>query len=65
MCVIIAHLFRKLFIRIANVMLSHDIAHSTTLGTAATDAIPNIYFQSRIDTNIQQHVDPRLFFYSR
>ena len=45
-------------------MLSHDIARSTTLGTAATDAILKIYFQSRRDTNIQQHVDAR-FFYSR
>ena len=40
-------------------------AKSTTLGVAETDALPNIYFQSRIDTNIQQHVDARLFFYSR
>ena len=40
-------------------------ARSTTLGMAETDALPNIYFQSRIDSNIQQHINARLFFYSR
>ena len=42
------------FMRIGNVALSPDTARSTTLGRAPTDAIPNVHFQSRIDTNIQQ-----------
>ena len=57
-CVILADLLIKYFMRIGNVALSHDTARSTTLGRAATDAIhvPNVHFQSPIDTNI--HVQP-------
>ena len=47
--------------------LSHDTSYDPpcTLGTAATDAILNIYFQPRIDTNIhvQHHVQARVFFH--
>ena len=53
-CVIIADLLIKIYMRNGNVALNHDTARSTTLGTAPTDAIPNIYIQSRTDTNIQQ-----------
>ena len=48
-----------LLIKIMPVTLSHDshTARSTALGTVATDAIPKVYFQSRIHATIQQHVD--------
>ena len=45
-----------------NETLSHNTVRSSTLGIAEIDALPNIYFQSRIDTNIHQHVDASQYY---